>query len=165
MYCITKNKQLDSFYNTVGEQNRQNRQNKQNRTAYKSGGTRVRARRRRFKERSDRATPPGARAATNDGGTRGLTNEHVIIILPRKVQLHARARSTSAHSVLLRSAPLRAPLHAPLRAPLARWLELRAPLAQRNAMLPRPCNRPRTTTTPLPTALRMSTLPPPQAHS
>ena len=40
-----------------------------------------------------------------------------------------------------------------------------APLAQRNAMLPRPCNRPRTTTTPLPTALRMSTLPPPQAHS
>ena len=48
----------------MGEQNRQNRQNKQNRTAYKSGGTRVRARRRRFKERSDRATPPGARAAT-----------------------------------------------------------------------------------------------------
>ena len=53
--------------NTVGEQNRQNRQNKQNRTAYKSGGTRVRARRRRFKERSDRATPPGARAATGGG--------------------------------------------------------------------------------------------------
>ena len=50
--------------NTVGEQNNQNNQNKQNRTAYKSGGTRVRARRRRFKERSDRATPPGARAAT-----------------------------------------------------------------------------------------------------
>ena len=75
------------------------------------------------------------------------------------------ARSTSAHSALLRSAPLRAPLHAPLRAPLARWLELRAPLAQRNATLPRPCNRLRTTTTPLPTALRMSTLPPPQAHS
>ena len=72
-----------------------------------------------------------------------------------------RARSlTSAHS-----APLRYALRYALRCTLRCALRLRAPLAQRNAMLPLPCNRPRTTTTPLPTALRMSPLPPPQAHS
>ena len=64
--------------NTVGEQNRQNRQNKQNRTAYKSGGTRVRARRRRFKERSDRATPPGARAATERSYSSNIPTSNIL---------------------------------------------------------------------------------------
>ena len=98
--------------------------------------------------------------------------------LPRKVQLHASGAAHATPASLARNdelhnampcqqhaqvrkinkraqrfaplTPLRAPLHAPLRAPLARWPALCAPLAQRNAMLPRQCNRLRTTTTPPP---------------
>ena len=80
--------------------------------------------------------------------------------MPTRASAQDQQARTALCSAPLRYAlRLRAPLHAPLRAthtrsarcaPLARWPALCAPLAQRNAMLPRQCNRLRTTTTPPP---------------